>query len=183
MRRLAGAIASLFLLLVVVVGGLVIFLLGTTPGQDLVRSRAETALANLMGPRFVTRLGEQTYQLRGDGSLAVTWSDVSMAPKDDPSSRSEIDHFGVAVRLVPLISGGGLEFGRFEVSGARIDLNSLILPPTEGGREVPPPKEAAPTADSVEADPPRTLLARTAGGILQNVERHLGVLRLSLIHI
>ena len=159
MRRLAGAIASLFLLLVVVVGGLVIFLLGTTPGQDLVRSRAETALANLMGPRFVTRLGEQTYQLRGDGSLAVTWSDVSMAPKDDPSSRSEIDHFGVAVRLVPLISGGGLEFGRFEVSGARIDLNSLILPPTEGGREVPPPKEAAPTADSVEADPPRTLLA------------------------
>ena len=99
MRRLAGAIASLFLLLVVVVGGLVIFLLGTTPGQDLVRSRAETALANLMGPRFVTRLGEQTYQLRGDGSLAVTWSDVSMAPKDDPSSRSEIDHFGVAVRL------------------------------------------------------------------------------------
>lgn len=177
MRRLAGAIASLFLLLVVAVGGIVIFLLGTTPGQDLVRSRAEMALANLMGPRFVTRLGEQTYQLRRDGSLAVTWSDVSMALKEDPSARSEIDHFGVAVRLVPLISGGGLEFGRFEVSGARIDLNALILPPTEDAREPAPPEVAAPNAEAVEADPPRTLLARTAGGILQNVERHLGVLR------
>lgn len=177
MRRFAGAIASLFLLLVVAIGGLVIFLLGTTPGQDLVRSRAEMALANLMGPRFVTQLGEQNYQLRGDGSLAVTWSDVSMAPKDNPSARSEIDHFGVAVRLVPLISGGGLEFGRFEVSGARIDLSSLILPPTEGRRAAPPQEAAAPNAENVEADPPRTLLARMAGGILQNVERHLGVLR------
>ncbi|WP_062226198.1 AsmA-like C-terminal region-containing protein [Aureimonas frigidaquae] len=169
MRRGLALLALLLLIALIVVGGGAFFLLGTEAGQAVVRARAEGALARLMGPRFVTRLGDQSYELRRDGSLAVTWSDVGLAPRDRPEAETVIDHFGVAIRLVPLVSGG-LEFGRFEVSGARIDLDSLILPrPTDSA--------AQPPSTTPVASGPDTLLGRSIGGLIQNAERHVGVLR------
>ncbi|KAA0970553.1 hypothetical protein FPY71_08610 [Aureimonas fodinaquatilis] len=181
LARVTGALLSVVLLVAMLATAAGYILLGTEFGQSFVRNRAETALASFVGPAYQIELGSQSYALRPDGTLAVQWSNVALAPKDAPGTRTEIEHFAVAVRLLPLISGG-LQFGQFEISGARLDLNSLLpdkpSTQTDNSKNISALEGDVKAASEVVTElPTATFLARTIQGTIENIERHLAVLQ------
>ena len=121
--------------LVVFLGaGAVAFLFGTETGRDFARTRTQATIARLLGPTYASDLGEQTFEMRPDGTLAIGWEGVTLSKVGEAGPATAVDRVAFAVRLLPLV-GGGLEFGRLEISGARIDLETLGL--RAGPNEVP----------------------------------------------
>ncbi|WP_185982711.1 AsmA-like C-terminal region-containing protein [Aureimonas mangrovi] len=133
--RLLVAALSLALVLVILALGAVAFVVFTEPGNRFARERTQATIARLLGPSYVGDLGEQSFEMRGDGTLAIGWEGVTLSRADGTEPPTRIDRIGVAVRLMPLL-GGGLEFGRLEIEGAEIDLGAFL-----SGQSAEPPQE------------------------------------------
>ncbi|WP_062202679.1 AsmA-like C-terminal region-containing protein [Aureimonas sp. AU12] len=184
MRRLfrfCGALVSLVLFLSLAAAGAIGFLFGTETGETFVRDQTTAALGRLLGPAYQASLGEQSFEVRRDGTLALNWNGVTLQRKDRPDLRSDVDRVSVALRLLPLV-GGSLEFGRLEIEGARIDLAAFSETASERYRRVVAQRanETAPTPSPavVAADEPvRSRISRTADSAIRTIERQLQALQ------
>ncbi|MFD2237724.1 AsmA-like C-terminal region-containing protein [Aureimonas populi] len=162
--RLGTGLFGLALALCIAVVCAGAFLLFSQTGQDLLRERTQAAIARLLGPAYQSDLGEQTVVMRPDGTLAIEWTGASVRRADEPDTITEVDRVALGIRLLPLV-GGGIEFGRLEIEGARIDLSTferlIISPPNAGGGE----------ADE------RSTISRLSEGIVGLLERQIEALQ------
>lgn len=169
MRRLArglGALVSFLFLCIVLIGSGVAALFGTTAGQDFVREQTVSALGRLLGPAYEASLGEQSFELRDDGTLAINWSGVRLQRRDEVNRAGDVGRVSVGLRLLPL-AGGRLEFGRLEIDGARIDLTAFGEP--EETVEQP--------QTSTEDASPHSVVGRLAEAAIRTLERQLQALQ------
>lgn len=123
--RLLFALVLVSLSIVLIGAGAVAFLIGSETGNRLLRDRTQATISRLLGPGYVSDLGQQTFEIRTDGTLAVGWNGVTLSRADEPDNRTDIRHVAFAIRLLPL-AGGGLEFGRLEIEGARVNVEPLF---------------------------------------------------------
>lgn len=174
LRLFAAAVSFACLLLIVAAAG-VFALFGTQTGRDLVENETRAALGRLFGPSYDVALGQQTFDIRDDGTLAVSWTGVRLQRRDQPERRSEVGRVTIALRLMPLV-GGNLEFGRLEVNGARIDLAAFGEPTrrTRTPADVPRPAPATPQPDVADV---RSVIARSADSAIRTLERQLRTLQ------
>ncbi len=134
LRRLLIVALCVPIVLVLFGAGAVAFLFGTETGRDFARTRTQATIGRLLGPAYASDLGEQTFEMRPDGTLAIGWEGVTLSRVGETGAATAVDRVAFAVRLLPLV-GGGLEFGRLEIEGARIDMETLGL--RAGPNEVP----------------------------------------------
>ncbi|MET0259279.1 MAG: hypothetical protein ABW179_11945, partial [Methylobacterium sp.] len=175
--RLCGAIVSLFLFLLLALAGGAVLLFGTETGEAFVRTQTTAALERLLGPAYEASLGDQHFEMRPDGTLALNWTDVALKRRDRPDQSTNVDQVSVAIQLLPLVNGR-LEFGRLEVRGARIDLAAF----SEGGvrRRADTVDAGSPGQVGAPADrpmPAKSIIARTADSAIRTIERQLQALQ------
>lgn len=176
--RLFGALVSLVVLCLLVAAAGLFVLLGTPSGEAFVQGQTRAALGRLFGPAYDVSLGDQRFEVRRDGILALSWDDVALHRRDRPDLSSEIGRVSVAIRLLPLV-GGSLEFGRLEIERARIDLAAFGETPSERYRA--PSNVQTSTTPSASApastEPARSRISRTADSAIRTLERQLQALQ------
>ncbi|WP_062233391.1 hypothetical protein [Aureimonas sp. N4] len=170
--RLLGGLVSLAIILLLVLGSGVFLLLGTSTGEAFVQGQTKAALSRLFGPAYEVSLGDQRFEVRNDGLLALTWDDVSLHRKDHPDLSSEIGRVSVAVRLLPLV-GGSLEFGRLEIERARIDLAAF----GETSAVRSPSSQPVSLPQAAESGAGRSPMSRVAERAIRTLERQLQALQ------
>lgn len=176
MFRLCGTLVSLFLFLLLVAAGGVAFLFGTETGETFVRSQTTAALGRLLGPSYEASLGDQHFEMRADGMLALNWTDVVLQRRDRPDQRTNVDQVSVAVRLMPLVNGR-LEFGRLEMRGARIDLAAFSEDGSVRRRDVAAGSTEHGTQPAAVPARSGSVIARTADSAIRTIERQLQALQ------
>ncbi|SDO78604.1 AsmA-like C-terminal region [Aureimonas jatrophae] len=165
-RIVGGIVSFLFLGLVLIAGG-VALLFGTSTGQDFVREQTISALGRLLGPAYEASLGEQSFEFREDGTLAISWSGVRLQRRDEVNRAGDVRRVSVGLRLLPL-AGGRLEFGRLEIDGARIDLTAFGEPPARSSERA---------SDAVSTAAAHSVVGRSAESVIRTFERQLQALQ------
>ncbi|WP_062015927.1 hypothetical protein [Aureimonas sp. AU4] len=164
-RLLGGLVSFLFLCLILLGAGLAA-LFGTTTGQDFVREQTVSALEHLLGPAYDASLGQQSFEFRDDGTLAINWSGVRLQRRDEVNRAGDVGRVSVGLRLLPL-AGGRLEFGRLEIDGARIDLTAF-------GEPAPQSTDPEPAVEDAAA---HSVVGRSAERVIRTLERQLQALQ------